>query len=185
MGLRHGWLRVWVGFWLCGLPLRLRIYPLPALLDRLALARRTHRLLAMDQAVATVVRVCQARLFRLPLFPRPCLRQALALYAVLTRMGYPVAIYFGVRKEGGELHGHSWVTFQGTPVAERTRIDFFTTVYAYPALAGGFPQAPEACEMLRRYVWHKNKVGHRNQHTKSAELLPSRLQTNSPGTSRS
>ena len=107
------------------------------------------------RAVATVVRLCQARLFRLPLFPRSCLRQALALYYVLTRMGYPVVIHFGVRKEGGELHGHSWVTCQGTPVAERTRTDLFTIVYAYPAPAGKFPPTTAACDMPRRSLWNR------------------------------
>jgi Transglutaminase-like superfamily len=100
-----------------------------------------------------VVQLCQARLFRLPLFPRPCLRQALALYYVLTRMDYPVAIHFGVCKTGEELHGHSWVTFQGKLVAERTRIDIFTIVYSYPAPAVRFPHVTEACEMPRRFPW--------------------------------
>ena len=125
-----------MGLWLCGLPLRLRcVLPCPSSSTRLTLARRTrgHRLEMDATVIETVVRLCQARLFRLPLFPRPCLRQALALYYVLTRLGYPVAIHFGVRKEGEELHGHSWVTVQGTPVAERTRTDLFTTVYSYPS----------------------------------------------------
>jgi len=152
MWLRHSWLRVRVGLWLFGLPLRLRVYSLPTLLHRLPLARRTrgHRL-EMDHAIETVVPLCQSWLFRLPLFPRPCLRQALALYYVLTRLGYPVAIHFGVRKEREELHGHSWVTCQGTPVAERTPTDLFTIVYSYPAPAGHFPHATEACEMPRRF----------------------------------
>jgi len=109
--LTYGWLSVRVGFWLFGLPLRLRVYSLPTLLHSFTLARRTrgHRL-EMDHTIETVVRLCQARLFRLPLFPRSCLRQALALYYVLTQLGYPVAIHFGVRKEREELHGHSWVT---------------------------------------------------------------------------
>ena len=154
MWLRNSWLRVWVGLWLCGLPLRLRVFSLPTFLHHLTLARRTRgRRLEMDHAVATVVRLCQAWLFRLPLFPRPCLRQALALYYVLTRMGVPVAIHFGVRKEGEALRGHSWVTCQGTPVAERARTDLFTVVYSHPAPAGRFPHAPEACDMPRRFPW--------------------------------
>ena len=152
--LTYGWLKVRVGLWLCGLPLRLRMSSLPMLLHRLTQARRTRsRLLERDRAIAMVVRLCQARLFRLSVFPRPCLRQALALYYMLTRMGYPAAIHFGVRKAGEELHGHSWVTCQGTPVAEHTRIDLFTTVYSYPAPVGRFPHAPEAYEMPRRLPW--------------------------------
>jgi hypothetical protein len=152
--LTYGWLSVRVGFWLCVLPLRLRVFSLPMLLHRLTRVRRTRgRLLERDRAIKTVVRLCQARLFRLPLFPRSCMRQALALYYVLASMGYPVAIHFGVRKAGEELHGHSWVTCQGTPVAERTRIDLFATVYSYPAPAGRLPHAPEAYELPRRFPW--------------------------------
>jgi hypothetical protein len=148
---RQGWLKVWVCLWLCGLPLRIRLYTLPTLLHRLT---RVHRargsLFERDEAVAIVVRLCQAWLFRLPLFPLACLRQALTLTYVLTRMGYPVAIHFGVRKAGETLHGHSWVTVQGTPVAERTRIDLFTVVYSYPASAGHVPPYVEAYATPRR-----------------------------------
>ena len=156
MWLTYSWLRVRVGFWLCWLPLRLRVFSLPMLLHRLTRARRARgRLLERDRAIEIVVRLCQAQLFRLPLFPRSCLRQALALYYVLTRMGYPVTIHFGVCKAGEELHGHSWVTYRGMLVAERTRTDLFTTVYSYPAPAGPFPHAPEACEMPRRSPWNR------------------------------
>jgi hypothetical protein len=82
--------------------------------------------------VQLVVRVCQLRVFRSRLFPRACLRQSLALYYVLSRVGYPVIIHFGVRKEEDTLQGHSWVTVQGTPVAEQTPADVFHVVYVYP-----------------------------------------------------
>jgi hypothetical protein len=139
----------------------------------------------MDDAVATVVQLCQARLFRLPLFPRSCLRQALALYYVLTRLGYPVAIHFGVRKEREELHGHSWVTCQGTPVAERTPTALFTIVYSYPAPAGHFPHATEACEMPRRSPWIRKYVGHRTKLRRREGLLSPQHQANSLGRSPS
>ena len=82
-----------------------------------ALAQGLSGTMAMDHAVRTVVRVCQARLFRLPIFPRACLRQALALYYVLTALGYPATIHFGARKGDEALHGHSWVTIRGMSVA--------------------------------------------------------------------
>jgi hypothetical protein len=134
------WLALRLGLWLCVLPLRLRVYTVPALLHRLTQVQRhptSRSLLELDRAVGIAVRVCQLRLFHLSLFPRACLRQALALYYVLTRLGYPAEIHFGARKEGRRLHGHSWVTLQGKPVAERTRTGIFTTVYSYPATASG------------------------------------------------
>ena len=72
--------------WVCGcagLPILLRLYPLPTLLHRLTPAKG-HRTLSlapveMERIVRLVVRLCHLRLFRPPLFPRACLRQALAL----------------------------------------------------------------------------------------------------------
>lgn len=85
----------------------------------------------MHRAVTIVSRLCEMQHFRLPMFPKPCLRRSLALYRVLTHMGYPVEIHFGVRKQGQELAGHSWVTIHGHPVAEQSRPKNFRPVYSY------------------------------------------------------
>ena len=132
------WFAGRLGVWLCVLPIFLRVYTLPAFLHRLTHVQRhppSRNPLELDHVVRIAVRVCQLRLFRLSLFPRACLRQALALYHVLTRMGYPVEIHFGVHKDGEDLRGHSWVMLQGKPLAERTRTAVFTTVYSYPAIS--------------------------------------------------
>ena len=129
------WFATRLGVWLCTLPLLLRGHTLPALLQRLTPAQGRQKSggqVELEQAVRIVVRLCQLPLFRWRVFPRACLRQALALYRVLTRLGYPAAIHFGVRKEEQELHGHSWVTLQGKPVADRTQTEVFTVVYSYP-----------------------------------------------------
>jgi hypothetical protein len=86
----------------------------------------------MDRMVRLVVRVCHLRCFRPPLFPRACLRQALALYYMLRRLGYPAAIHFGIHKAEEALHGHSWVTVQGQIVAESMPVEAFHEVYSYP-----------------------------------------------------
>jgi hypothetical protein len=49
-------------------------------------------------------------------------------------MGYAVTIHFGVHKVGEELRGHSWVTIQGTPVAESIPAGVFHCVYSYPSV---------------------------------------------------
>jgi len=130
------WWAVRVSVWLCGLPRRLRRQSLPTLLQQLTPARgRTsrHGALALDHAVGVVRRVCRVWLFRGPRFPQRCLRQALALYYTLSRLGYPVTIQVGVDKAGGALQGHSWVTIGGTPVGEPAPTQRFTVIYAYPA----------------------------------------------------
>jgi len=121
--------------WLCVLPLLLRKFSLPELLQRTT--ARGNQLNSenpseLDRTVRTLVRLCHLRFFQLSLFPRDCLRQSLVLYRALTRMGYPAAIHFGVRKESSVLEGHSWVTVHNKPLAERAPVTSFTTVYSYP-----------------------------------------------------
>jgi hypothetical protein len=50
-------------------------------------------------------------------------------------MGHPVEIHFGIHKDGEDLQGHSWVTIQGKPVAERTQTEIFKPVYSYPSVS--------------------------------------------------
>jgi hypothetical protein len=58
----------------------------------------------------------------------------MALYRVLTRMGYAVEIHFGIHKDGDVLQGHSWVTLDGRCIAERTQTEAFELVYSYPGI---------------------------------------------------
>jgi hypothetical protein len=137
MALDQGWSVLRLSVWLCGLPLRLRRSPLPALLHRLtpAIGRPTNgNATELDCTVRLVVWLCHRRPFRGPLFPRACLRQALALYYTLTRKGYPVAIHFGVHKDGEALHGHSWVTVAGQVIGERAPSDTFRSIYSYSCM---------------------------------------------------
>jgi transglutaminase superfamily protein len=130
------WFAVRLGFWLCLLPIFLRVRSLPILLQHLTPVREQQKRrssLETDRVVRIVVRLCQMRLFYLPIFPRACLRQALALYYVLTRMGYPIEIHFGVLKDKKNFNGHSWVTLQGEAVADTARSGVFKVVYSYPS----------------------------------------------------
>lgn len=128
-----------VGGWLCLLPILLRTRSLTHLLQRIGEPSGDQKRgrLEIELILQVVLRLCKLPLFRLPLFPRSCLLQSLALYYGLTREGYPARIHFGIRKEEGELLGHSWVTLQGKPVAERIRIGAFSPAYSYPS--GSFP----------------------------------------------
>jgi hypothetical protein len=129
------WFAARVGLWLCWLPIALRIHSLPALLQRLRPAHdesQKRNSIKLERAVEIVARVCRMRLFELRLFPRACLRQSLALYHVLPRMGYPVEIHLGVEKKSGKFFAHSWVTLEGKRVADRTRPGVFKVLYSYP-----------------------------------------------------
>ena len=107
---------------------------LPGLCRHASLRPRlsAHRL-DPSRLVAIVCRVCRVPLFSLPIFPRACMRQSLALYRELTRMGYAATIHFGVRREGARISGHSWVTLDGIPLAESHPVQPLSVTYSYSA----------------------------------------------------
>lgn len=146
--LRKPWWEYWfaahVCFRLCWFPILLRFRTLPDLLEQLTpkvgqKSRRTRP--CLDRSVQLIVRVCHLRPFRGPLFPWACLRQALALYDMLTYLGYAVTIHFGILKTGNQLRGHSWVTLEGKPIAEDGDPGAcHHLVYSYPSSQPGFAQ---------------------------------------------
>lgn len=94
--------------------------------------------MTLDRMVQIVVRICHVRPFRSRLFPLACMRQALTLYSILTDLGYPVNIYFGITKNGEQLRGHSWITLEGKPIAEiGDPTSSYHIVYSHPASQPG------------------------------------------------
>lgn len=76
------------------------------------------------------------RWLRLAQHPRPCLPRALALCLLLRRAGLPVVLHLGVlRRPGGTLHGHAWLSLAGAPYLERgaERLADFTETLRVPA----------------------------------------------------
>ena len=120
--------------WLFWLPVMLRMYTVPILLQRLAESKKYIRRTPTElrDVIGIASCVCNLRPFRSRFFPKLWLRQSLTLYRTLSRMGYPVEIHFGVRKEENNITGHSWVTIAGKPVADTSYSAIFKTVYSYP-----------------------------------------------------
>jgi hypothetical protein len=115
------------------LPVLLRIHGMPVLLARLGRCKAYRRAtqLNLNEAVEIVILACNLWLFRSPLFPKLCLCQSLMLYRILSRMGYPVQIHFGVVRDEGGLRGHSWLTLNGEAVADTAPSETFKAVYSY------------------------------------------------------
>lgn len=128
------WLATRVGAWLCVLPLRWRARGLTTVLDQISPASPPTRLLSceIEPTVRVVRRVAGLSLFTLPIFPRPCLREALALYHVLSHAGHPVEFCVGVLKAGEDLLAHSWVSLHGSPINPADRGGRFRVLYSYP-----------------------------------------------------
>jgi hypothetical protein len=136
-----------VALWIFGLPIALRIYSIPQLLERFTRAATSGRKapdLDVSEAAGIVMRTCSLQLFNNRVFPQACLRQSLTLYRMLTLMGCPVAIHFGVSKAGNDLLGHSWVTIAGEPLTDRTANQLYRPIYSYPSVSSIFPRTSEA-----------------------------------------
>jgi hypothetical protein len=88
----------------------------------------------LPMAIGIATRICHLRPFRSRIFPKPCLRQSLALFRTLNRMGYPAAMHLGISKQGSDFRGHSWVTVDGKPVADTAPYDTFSPIYSYSSL---------------------------------------------------
>jgi hypothetical protein len=131
-------LAIRVGAWLCVLPLRWRVHGLTGVLERIGTTspRRRSKSSEFDSTIRIVRRVAALGLFRLPMFPRTCLREALALYHVLSHAGQPVEFCVGVRKAEGDLLAHSWVSLHGTPIIPADRVQGFRLLYSYPDVRG-------------------------------------------------
>lgn len=138
MPISQYWFAGRVGLFLCSLPLRVRRQALPILLRRLASSRRPSggfSRLDPKRAAQIVGRVSRLPVFTLPVFPKSCLRQSLALFHFLSGMGHPVEIHFGVHKDGTALGGHSWVSLGGHALGEREPAGEFRRIYSYTAAA--------------------------------------------------
>ncbi|HJT22808.1 MAG TPA: lasso peptide biosynthesis B2 protein [Nitrospira sp.] len=72
-----------------------------------------------------------------------CFPRSVALYRYARRLGFPVRLHCGVRKDGGTLNGHAWLTLDGNPFHEMSRQwQQFTVTFSYPfdhSLTAGRP----------------------------------------------
>jgi Transglutaminase-like superfamily len=140
------------GIWVLALPLRLRFQALPRLIERLGgnAGSRTVGGPDPNRVAAIVTRVCRMRVFDLPVFPRLCLRRALAVYRVLVGREVSVEIHIGVRKQGYDLHAHSWIMLAGRALGEPAPTEDFRTIYSFPANSRMHqPLEPQAAQVTQ------------------------------------
>jgi len=63
-----------------------------------------------------------------------CFPRSVALYRYARRAGIPVRFHCGVRRSGGKLDGHAWLTLDGQPFQELSRQwQQFTVTFSYPS----------------------------------------------------
>ena len=70
-----------------------------------------------------------------------CLRRTLVHYHCLRLHGAPAVIHFGVKRDGGVLAGHCWLTLDGSLYDERPDMGSqFTQMFALPGPAERSPR---------------------------------------------
>jgi hypothetical protein len=103
--------------WLLAADVLLRLLP-PGAAHRLMAGRRRRRE-ASWQEIERVRAMVDAWIGVWPFRLRGrCLRRSLVLYRLLRAQGLDVTVELGVRRAGGRLAGHSWLTWQGRPLFE-------------------------------------------------------------------
>lgn len=132
LGLRELWLLTLSMGLLIALPVLQRVLPLPTLVGLFSATRMPTRLPPLDpERLLFLIRgLLQQHIGMI----RPnCMKQSLVLFHFLRQWGHPVALYFGVAKQGGTLAGHCWVELAGRPFGENNDPHrAFTVTYAFP-----------------------------------------------------
>jgi hypothetical protein len=102
-----------VGLWIAFISLLLRIVSLPGLMK--ILTPRKNRPAKWPRS--KIVNFASFWLGRDRVFyQRNCLKRSLVLYRYLNLQSEPAQFIIGVRKEDGELKGHSWIMVNGAPI---------------------------------------------------------------------
>lgn len=117
---------------LIALPILQRVLTLPALITFFSVKTIPTRLspLEPDRLLFLIRALLHQRIGMI----RPnCMKQSLVLFHFLHQWGYPVALCFGVAKQGGALAGHCWVELAGRPFGEKADPQrAFTVTYTFP-----------------------------------------------------
>ncbi len=112
----------------------IRMFKLPRLLQLLTPKKVTPKRWAVDQIVSFTDTIMEQEKF---IYRRNCLKRTLTLYFFFSRLGLPIQVNLGVRKEDKKLAGHGWLTLEGKPYKEPTpNKPAYKIIYSFPQLSG-------------------------------------------------
>jgi len=126
------WLFLKIGFWVYLVSTIIHIFSLPRLLKFITPSKPSKKKWEKEK----LNNLISFWLGRRTLFLRSwCLRRSLVLYRYLRLQGEPAQIFFGMRKEQGELKGHAWLMIDGKPFMDNEDLNY-QVVYSYPEKKG-------------------------------------------------
>jgi len=128
-----------IGLWILLVTILLRLAPLPRMMKILSPSKISRRRFPRHKLVNfSSFWLGRGRAF----LQRSCLKRSLVLYRYLNLQGEPARFCIGVRKEDGELRGHSWIMLHGQPLFPEDDLDY-KLIFQYPAPGGWiFPRQP-------------------------------------------
>ena len=117
-----------IGAWILIVTLLLRMVSIPKMM-RLLDPRKTSR---KSLPRTKLVNFCSFWLGRETAFlQRSCLKRSLVLFRYLNMQAEPARFFIGVRKEDGELKGHSWIMINGKPLFPEDDLNY-KLIFCYP-----------------------------------------------------
>jgi hypothetical protein len=122
------WLFIRIGIWIGLVSILLRLISLPGLMKILSPQKISNKKWPRDK----LVNFSSFWLGReAAFFQRSCLKRSLVLYRYLNMQSDRAQFLIGVRKEDGELKGHSWIAIDGEPLFQNDDISY-RLIYSYP-----------------------------------------------------
>jgi len=122
------WLFIRIGIWIALVSILLRLVSLPGLMRMLSPKKSSGKKWPREK----LVNFSSFWLGReAAFFQRSCLKRSLVLYRYLNMQSERAQFLIGVRKEEGELRGHSWIVIEGEPLFKNDDTDY-RLIYSYP-----------------------------------------------------
>ena len=122
------WVFAKIGVWILIVTLLLRLVSIPRMMALLSPHPNSRKGLPRTK----LVNFCSFWLGRETAFlQRSCLKRSLVLFRYLNMQGEAARFFIGVRKEDGELKGHSWIMLDGKPLFPEDDLNY-KLIFSYP-----------------------------------------------------
>ena len=131
------WLFMRVGIWIALVSLLLRMVSLPGLM-RILMPKQISRRKWPSSKIVNFASFWLGR--ERAFYQRSCLKRSLVLFRYLNMQSDPAQFIIGVRKEGGELRGHSWIMIQDKPLFDDEDMNY-KIIYSFPEKDGRAQEA--------------------------------------------
>lgn len=122
------WLFIRIGVWIALVTLLLRMVSLPGLM-RIIMPRKISKKKWPRSKIVNFASFWLGR--ERAFYQRSCLKRSLILLHYLNKQSDPAQFIIGVRKEQGELRGHSWIMIRGKPLFDDEDMNY-KIIYRFP-----------------------------------------------------